>query len=504
MPFISGRGVGLNSIVNSDSNAESSEDIKNDLYANQAEEFRWQLFDDRYAKLSIDQNNSGVGPIISMPYSDQVIVLLPTLDVRLITMKIPLVNDEKLKVIMPGLLEEHLLSGLENFEIQIIRPFDNAPALERTVAVIDKSWLDWLSVELSGLVSPHIRLIPDCYLLKTIKQNNQPDQTKQPEQAKKVKELRLVKQHKERDLENVILNQPSIAFDISGKQITWIVKLGEQTGASWIDQIEGDPTEDDLNISELSAYLPNHLQDETIAPFDLNAKWLINSAHQFIEDSSHDGINLLPESFKSMGLKKSSISIDHQNDDEKQYGQGSWSTTKKLAIYFLASVFISYILFALILTAINWAWRSQMNAMAIPHIQESSLSKTQLTKNLLTTRSSVSQPSESGIQGAADMNQFLKEIYFKKRINGLSSKDDFPAMAADLQRLMSTYGQHHIKSIKYDGSSIEFIVDPQFLESNQLSTFDFISKAVSMDMAITSQGENRFTLFPYAGLGAKK
>lgn len=485
MPFIDGRSVGSNPIVDSELKGESSENLKKELFANQFDKFKWQLSEDHFGEVSITQSNSGLGSISTMPFSEEVIVLLPTLDVRLITMKIPLVNDEKLKVIMPGLLEEHLLSGLEHFEIQIIRPFDGAPALERTVAVIDKIWLDWLSVELSGLVSLHVRLIPDCYLLKTIKQT---------------KLAKPATQDKEVNLKDSLLNQPSVAFDISNKQITWLVRLGEQTGASWIDQIDVDSAEDDLNMLELSAYLPNHLQDEVIAPFDLNSEWLRNSAYQFIKDSSHDGINLLPESFKPMALKKSRISIDHSNnDDENQYGQGSWATTKKLAIYFLLSVFISYILFALAITVINWVWRAQMNAMVMSHTQESSLAKTSITKT-----SSGSQPEKNGTQSHLDIDQFLKAIYFQKRINGLASGDDFPTMAADLHRLMSSYDNKNIKSIKYDGSSIEFIVDAQFLESNKLSTFDFISKAVSMDMAIISQGENRFKLLPYAGLGEEK
>lgn len=496
MPYIGGGSIGLNSIVNAEASAESSEEEKKDLFDSKSESFYWVLFENRHDTLTINTGNSGFGSIASIPYSDQVIVLLPTLDVRLISMKIPLVNDEKLRLILPGLLEEHLLSGVDQFEIQIIRPFDDAPALERTVAAIDKSWLEWLSRELSGLVSPHVRLIPDCFLLKPIRKIQQlgskahPDQGEHSNQAIQTNQTSLSSQ----------ANQPSIAFDTFDNQLVWTVRLGEQTGASWVDQIDSESSAKfDFINPELLAYLPSYLQTETIASYNLDSDWVKSEAYRFVSDSSNDGINLLPESFKPMGLKNSRINLDHRDaPDVSQKDKFSWGTTKKLSIYFLLSIFISYVAFALILTVIDWVWKSQMNAMATPYIQKLSISKNQGIK----TSSSANQLKVDD-QDNSHVSQFINELNLKKRKNGLSSQGDFPEMASELYRLMSSFGNQTVKSLEYKNSSIEFVVDEKFLESNHISTNAFISKAVSMGIAITSQGDNHFRLLPYAGLGVK-
>ena len=69
----------------------------------------------------------------------------PTMDVRLISTKVPLANAKKLQAILPTLVEEYVLSGVESLHITALPPIAGQPALERTLALIDRAWLAWLS-----------------------------------------------------------------------------------------------------------------------------------------------------------------------------------------------------------------------------------------------------------------------------------------------------------------------------------------------------------------------
>ena len=70
-----------------------------------AEQFEWALLDDANADTDSELaagTQLGVGTTESMPYADEALVLLPTLDVRLIDAKVPLANAKKLQQILPN------------------------------------------------------------------------------------------------------------------------------------------------------------------------------------------------------------------------------------------------------------------------------------------------------------------------------------------------------------------------------------------------------------------
>ena len=81
-----------------------------------AEHFEWCLIDD-LQDASIKPIEFGAGTTTSMPYSDEVLALLPTFDVRLIEAKVPLVNAKKLQQILPNLIEDYVLTGAESFTV---------------------------------------------------------------------------------------------------------------------------------------------------------------------------------------------------------------------------------------------------------------------------------------------------------------------------------------------------------------------------------------------------
>ena len=111
-----------------------------------AEKFEWRLIDEPNAERAQSHSlidvltdsikdifsESGVGTTESMPYADEVLVLLPTIDVRLIEAKVPLANAKKLQQILPNLIEEYVLSGAQNLSVQAFPPAPaagtNAPA----------------------------------------------------------------------------------------------------------------------------------------------------------------------------------------------------------------------------------------------------------------------------------------------------------------------------------------------------------------------------------------
>ncbi len=66
------------------------------------EQFAWYLDGPAVAQ--------GVGSMASMPYADEAYVFIPTIDVRLLTLTVPLVSRKKLQTVLPTLLEDQLLS----------------------------------------------------------------------------------------------------------------------------------------------------------------------------------------------------------------------------------------------------------------------------------------------------------------------------------------------------------------------------------------------------------
>ena len=94
-----------------------------------AERFEWCLVEGDNTSVV-----TGIGTTESMPYADEVLVLLPTIDVRLIEAKVPLANAKKLHQILPNLIEEYVLTGAHSLAVQALPPMPGKPALQRVIA----------------------------------------------------------------------------------------------------------------------------------------------------------------------------------------------------------------------------------------------------------------------------------------------------------------------------------------------------------------------------------
>jgi hypothetical protein len=106
----------------------------------------------------------GVGSIASMPYADEAYAFIPTIDVRFVTLTVPLVSRKKLQTVLPTLLEDQLLS-VQNIYPQVFAPLVGQSASLRTVAVMHQGWHDWMSVQVEALLAPSVMVLADCFVL---------------------------------------------------------------------------------------------------------------------------------------------------------------------------------------------------------------------------------------------------------------------------------------------------------------------------------------------------
>jgi hypothetical protein len=419
----------------------------------QAREFTWHLSDE-----SGLIGQSGTGTVESMPYADQVLVLIPTLDVRLIDVKMPLVSDKKLQAILPGLMEEYLLQEVDHVQMQVLAPMPGAPALQRTVVVIDRTWFAWLNKQLVDLLSSRVRLIPDCFLLQSI----------EPVGAQSNSKLSLA-------------DRPSITYEFRGQDLVWTVRTSEQIGASWVERI----MDIDLNAEELVTHLPTHLRTEKVSPF--NWTCLIKSAHQFIGEVSYVGINLLPSTLRPRSRSGRAAS----GVDTSEFGNfGAWTDTRvwrssiRCLGYCFATVVIGISSHLSWLMLSDWRWNQQMQLRGIPF----------LSPGLASTL--VGNHDHQNILSA-----ITKQAIQNKRMHGLVSNADFSQMVSELSRLNAFYEGRLFESLQYDGYALSFELKPEALERNHLSPAGLVTKANSLGLGVIALGGNQFRLLPYAGLG---
>ena len=134
-------------------------------FAPPAERFRWCLVEHVGYGADLQIQNTGEGVVSEMPFADEAMVLLPTVDVRLIHTRVPLISGKKLDSLLPTLVEPYLIDQRTPLRYQVFPPQAGAAAIERTIAVTSESWMLWLSEQLAGLPVRSVSMIPDCLLL---------------------------------------------------------------------------------------------------------------------------------------------------------------------------------------------------------------------------------------------------------------------------------------------------------------------------------------------------
>lgn len=414
-----------------------------------AERFEWCLIEDgedgepAEGALLID-HQTGIGTTDSMPYADQALVLMPAVDVRLIDAKVPLANAKKLQQILPTIVEEYLLGGAESLAVQAFPPVPGRPALQRTLALIDRAWYAWLTKQLEGLLCPRVRLIPDCLVLDL-------DFTSLM-----------------RDDGNVILSR----------------RTDEQLGMGWIER---------ENL-EQGIQLPSNLGSDPAV--EISWDWLAPSAQAFIKvnassKSANFALNLLPSNFRKQ-LGKSSLFALGRKASARAEGDASampwsdpvlWRRPRQWLTITFATMIVGFGLHLTWLAIDDWRWIKRMELLAAQSLTSASIADL--------TRSNPN-PNASAVLGA-----FIQQVTREQRRQGVVTDADFALMAAKLQQLKASFGADVLQSIEYDGYGMNFEFKSGAVKQTSAQVLEH---ARALGLMVKSLGVNRYRLEPYAGL----
>jgi len=432
-----------------------------------AEQFEWALLDDvnsadTESELVQTGTQFGVGTTESMPYADEALVLLPSLDVRLIDAKVPLANAKKLQQILPNLIEDYVLTGVDAIAAQALPPVPGSPALQRTLALIDRAWLSWLNQQLERLLTPRVRLIPECLLLNVS-----------------------------------VEGEPSeLAYQRFEDSIIFTQRTGLQLGVAWV---EHEAAGGDIDTADI--VLPQALSSSSLK--EVAWEWVVPAAQEYLQINRNSrapnfSLNLLPKHFKR---------------DAKSFGKGSlasvagmfsgkglrssinaaglawtdplvWRQPFHWLRYFGISLVLAYGVYVSWMMVSEWRWGKQMELLAVQSLSSASVAA--LNQAKVTNHSN------------AILSAFTKQVTLEQRRRGVAVDADFAAMAAKLQQLKAVYGPEVLQKIEYDGYAIVFEFKPGVAMTEPK---EVLKRARSLDMAISSLGSNQYRLEPYSGLG---
>lgn len=417
-------------------------------FASLGDSFEWCLSETN--SLHAQYQSDGIGSIDSMPYADEVLVLMPTLDIRLIEIKVPLVKAKKLQQVLPSLVEDEVLDSIENSVVYALPPLPGQASSLRTVAIINRHWFYWLTKQLRGILTQRIRLIPDCMIL--------------PLQSDS----------------SALKGDPSTCLALqenNGAMIyTW--HKTAQIGISWVEY---------SNTEQLPSLLQN------IKPSKWSWSWMVENSFTFSRrtDIGAAGINLLlvaPAPSKS--IKKISFdwirnpvasSANSLGQNTSWMDRDLWVIPARWAIYAISSIMLGLGIYASWLSIDNWRWRRNMDLSASQFLAPETITLLSQSKG----NTSISEV-------------FVKQATQEARNKGLATDADFVAMSGKLQQLTTALDKESINSMEYNGYSIDFEFKPG---GEPLSPIEVIKKAQSLGLTVTNHGQNRYRLQPYAGLG---
>ena len=259
--------------------------------------FEWAFSDGLWQK----------GLIENVPFADEIIALMPSIDVRLIELKVPAINDKKLKTILPSLLEEEILGAISQNDIQLLPQLPEQSQPYRTVAVVDANWFKWLYEQLSGLIFSTIKLIPEFFAI--------------PLKAA----------------------PPETYFTDSLQTRTFTSRLDVLKVVVWMQPKEA-------NVSSLP-----FLNSESITPQPLTDQILLDGMRQL--DLGLKYINLLPQRFYQ--IRKSG------QKQVKNWGTKElWEIPIRWAFICLSALILSKFIYLGYLSWMNYSWQQKLTVSA--------------------------------------------------------------------------------------------------------------------------------------------
>ncbi len=323
--------------------------------------FAWHLSDANRV-----ESTSGVGSIESMPYADQVLILIPTLNVQLLELKLPLVSDKKLLAILPGLLGDYLIGESNDFYIQLLPNISESLANHRVVALIDRAWLGWLGSQFGCLLAKQIQLVPDCYLLKPILTKGNTD-------------------HHDSD------QIASVAFEHTHQGLVFTVRQTEFRGVSWVEADVQCQQHDPV----VNGYLPSQLEGQQPILFDW--PWVSRQSDLFLKNDVAARINLLPKSFLSSHLGS------------------AWKSPAKWASIAITSITFGFAVHLLWMLMVDWRWSGHMQHWAASYVQSTPDSQPSGAPLIgqpvqILTRQMIQQQRSHGVSTQADLGVLLARL----------------------------------------------------------------------------------------------
>jgi type II secretory pathway component PulL len=438
--------------------------------------FEWCLVEDVDAiSTSPSPTQSGIGSIDSMPYADEVLALLPTLDVRLIETKVPLANPKKLQAILPTLLEEYVLSNTATMHISALPPVPGQPAMDRTLAAIDRAWFTWITSQLEHVLSSRIRLIPDCLLLPL------PGDTLAS------------------DL--VAASSPALMSVREGDALVYCQRTGIQVGIAWAEycapsaQQHTNASHDHRSSKALP--LPSRLGSINAVPFSW--AWAAPSAIAFLAANASSrapnfALNLLPAGFKSRAGVGMPTSPSAGGTRAVRGATAlawvdplTWQPALRWLGLGVAAIALGFIAQLAWLGVSNWRWGQQMELLAMQSLSPASMAKL-----------------SSGANQHEVLPVFLDQALSTQRSQGAVTDADFASLAAKLQQLSNTLQVQSLQQIQYSANAMEFEFKAGGLDySSHEAVLRVIASARKLGLLVTHLGGTRYRLEAFAGLGAR-
>lgn len=287
--------------------------------AGPGERFRWCLIEHQGndAETRIDQE--GTGTLSNVPFADEALVVMPTVDVRLVRTKVPLISGKKLEALLPTLAEPYLLDQRTPLRYQLLPPTPGATGVDRTIAITSESWMTWLNDQLAQLPVRTLTLIPDCLLLDPADDNGTPTE--------------------------LLVDQQNTLGIFSARE-------GSDWGAGWVEA-DADP-------GALAAFAPNAQRSI------LSNAWLMPRALAWLANKSP--INLIQRQATKKPGKAAKDKPLNPTRWRPKVEWAHWRQPLRLAAGLGAVYVIGSVLYLGVLAISNWRWQNALAETTRQHL----------------------------------------------------------------------------------------------------------------------------------------
>ena len=294
------------------------QDARDDLdVIGPAENFRWCLITTTADGAQPQIEVEGTGGLSQIPFADEALVVMPTVDIRLVRTKVPHISGKKLEALLPTLVEPYLLDQRTALHYQLLPPIPGATGADRTIAIISAAWLDWLREQLAVVPARTLVLIPDSLLLTLPADPTQP-------------------------AEFLVDQQGALSVISTREGVDW--------GSGWV--------ETGSDLASLASMYPQ----AQVHP--IRMPWLATRARAWL--SSKSPINLMPR----QPVKKSGKAVKQKNSARwrPKVEWAHWRRPLQLGAVLAGVYLIGSFLNLGMLIISNWRWQNTLAETVRPYL----------------------------------------------------------------------------------------------------------------------------------------